>query len=258
MGGAPPPVFSDDLAGFIGRVVETDPGISNFLTNFVAGNLPLRLAPTLQWATTGGSMQAQFGVVLNPAVPGTAPVFVSQAAAGGQSATPQVATPAGSVGDLMLAMISSFEQGSITPPSGWTRADQLSDNVGAGFVELWFKYATASEPADVTFTLGGNAFYQLNVVRYSGVAGNASTPTPFAALKGLMYGTTAASANVKVGSPGINGTFQSNGSNIFLWFGQVAGGNTVSGSPSISGGSGIATVRSQASNNASFVVEAGF
>lgn len=56
-------------------------------------------------------------------------------------------------GDLLLVQIANtitLDPGTITPPAGWAA---LLLTVGSPGVGLWYKIATASEPASYTFTL---------------------------------------------------------------------------------------------------------
>jgi hypothetical protein len=72
----------------------------------------------------------------------------------GLSTNPVPAPPAGTVaGDLLVAIQTSDLNGSqaaMTAPTGWTEAGS-SGRLGTGFMKVWTKVATGSEPASYSF-----------------------------------------------------------------------------------------------------------
>ena len=69
--------------------------------------------------------------------------------------------------DLMLTAVGRWGTGSVTPPSGWTLVRRTENSGGA--LEVFFKVATASEPASYTFTAEAKGGTALGMQVFSGV-----------------------------------------------------------------------------------------
>jgi len=126
-----------------------------------------------------------FGVLLQ-----AAPQFetVSTATQPSREQFITISLPAGTVeNDLMIATISTDGVETIVAPSGWILVKQ--DNNTTVTLAVFYRVATASEPADYTFTWGSNEQAAGAILRYSGAdindpidvsviaTGNSETPT---------------------------------------------------------------------------------
>src|SRR3712207_3036272 len=80
-------------------------------------------------------------------------------------------TPVGVVeGDLLICVQTSDVNGSLaamTAPAGWTQIGS-SSRVDVGFMKVWRKTATASEPASYTFVDSSSAHGSAVVVAVTG------------------------------------------------------------------------------------------
>lgn len=54
--------------------------------------------------------------------------------------------------DLLVAHVGADNNGTISPPSGWTSIRKTSDGGGTSFIESFYKVATSSEPSTYDFT----------------------------------------------------------------------------------------------------------
>jgi hypothetical protein len=103
----------------------------------------------------------------------TTPAPVYRTATGGSIASKSlfVSTPAGiQAGDLLIAVITNRDSWPLPTPAGWNliRRDSNGAVIQAA---LFYRVATASEPAGVTFTLTGASSSQMagGILAYSGV-----------------------------------------------------------------------------------------
>lgn len=89
-------------------------------------------------------------------IPGGPPIIktgVTSAATGPPVASSlSVTRPAVQNGDLLLASIIAGENGTITPPSGWTAVTGSETGAHDARLKLYYRYATASEPSSYTFS----------------------------------------------------------------------------------------------------------
>jgi hypothetical protein len=107
--------------------------------------------------------------------------------------TTAIPAPAGvTTGDLLVAILSSDENATVTPPAGWTSAGGNTAN--AVFLNVFTKVANGSEPASYTFTLPAGSTDSAVATILAVQAGSYDTTTP---LYGLTVGGsgTAASAH---------------------------------------------------------------
>jgi Bacterial Ig domain/Purple acid Phosphatase, N-terminal domain len=117
----------------------------------------------------------------------TAPGFRSQSS---MTNGTTIAKPGGAVsGDLLLATLEvDADPVTVTGPSGWTL---LLDTVaargtGSAFhAQVWYKVATASEPATYTWSVPGGTWVDMGVLDYSGV----NTSSPIDASNGTYDGS---------------------------------------------------------------------
>jgi hypothetical protein len=108
----------------------------------------------------------------------TTPAPVYRTATGGSTGSNSltISTPAGiQAGDLLIAVIANRDSWPLPTPAGWNliRRDSNGTVIQAA---LFYRVATASEPAGVTFTLTGASNSQMagGIMAYSGV--NATSP----------------------------------------------------------------------------------
>ena len=103
--------------------------------------------------------------------------YVASSTAGGAAPTASITVnaPAGLVaGDLMLAMISQrtsnlpLDQNMVSTPVGWTLVLSQDDGSTVG-MSIYRKVATASEPANFTWTLGSSGRTSGAILAFSGV-----------------------------------------------------------------------------------------
>lgn len=81
-----------------------------------------------------------------------------------------ITTPAGTAsGDLLLATLSTDSDEAFDTPPGWTLVGQENSG-GSVSVAVFYRIATASEPADHTFIWGSNEEAAGAILRYSGVS----------------------------------------------------------------------------------------
>lgn len=89
--------------------------------------------------------------------------------------------PTGTVaGDLLIAIHGSDQDGSLaamTAPSGWTLIGSSSSFTTAGFIKVWSKVATSSEPSSYTFADDASADAVLGIVCIA--AGTYKSSAPF-------------------------------------------------------------------------------
>lgn len=87
----------------------------------------------------------------------------------GSSATDTVTATYGATptdNNLLIAVYrANTDESTVTPPSGWTRANTVA--VTVGHHSIWYKIAS-SDPAGVTFTATGATLGQLHIYEYSG------------------------------------------------------------------------------------------
>ena len=212
----PPPVISNVQAGSI-----TSSGATITWTTDVASDTTVRYGTTTSYgstASTAGAVTGHTQALSGLAASTTYHYQVQSKDAFGQvssssdftfttavSTTPPsfrsastvtngttVSKPAGvAAGDLLLATIEvDADPVTVTPPNGWTL---LIDTVAAQgtanawHAQVWYKVATASEPASYTWTVGGSPWVDIGLAAYSGV----STTNPFDAFSGRDAGVTA-------------------------------------------------------------------
>lgn len=99
--------------------------------------------------------------------------FVGATTAGGSNITSiQVAVPSGvQAGDLLLAQVSINSNRTVTAPSGWTlieRRQHDPSSTSYGFSQLYYRIASASEPASYTWNLSGIAYVAAAIAAYRG------------------------------------------------------------------------------------------
>lgn len=86
------------------------------------------------------------------------------------------------VGDLLIAIHGSDQDGSLTAmtaPSGWTLVGSSGSFTTAGFIKVWSKVATSSEPSTYTFADDSSADAVLGILCIA--AGTYKTSAPFTA-----------------------------------------------------------------------------
>ncbi|MCY1043672.1 cell wall anchor protein [Corallococcus sp. bb12-1] len=149
--------------------------------------------------------------------------YRSSSTAGGISLTTLTLTkPAGTVaGDVLLARIvnRNVVAAVATPPAGWTflRSDQSASQIKAW---VFYKVATASEPASYAFTLDLASNLAGSISAFSG----ANPTNPIDAHTGQKNGTTASFITPPLSTSTANG--------VAVWFGsQLWAGSTCPASP---------------------------
>lgn len=161
-----------------------------------------RIRPSLFLATRCWSLCL---VLLLPGFAVAVPQFGSSSTTSASSGvtTLTIATPAGTAsGDLLLATISLDGDTSFDIPAEWTLVDQGQSNGNASTLAVFYRIATATEPASHIFTWSGNQEAAGALLRYTGV----STSSPidaFAVGSGQSTSptspaTTALSADTRV------------------------------------------------------------
>ncbi len=140
-----------------------------------------------------------------PGLAVAAPQFESSSTANASSSvtTLTIATPTGTAtGDLLLATVSTDGDRTLNTPADWTLLDQGQSSGSDSTLAVFYRIATATEPANHTFTWSGGEEAAGAIVRYSGVStsnpidasatgtGQSTSPTSPAA--------TALSANTRV------------------------------------------------------------
>ena len=104
-----------------------------------------------------------------------------------------VARPSGVVaGDLLLATMEvDADPVTVTPPSGWTLLLDTPAAIGTAdpwHAQIWYRIATASEPASYTWTVSGSPWVDIGLAAYGGV----SATSPFDGFSGRYAGVTTA------------------------------------------------------------------
>lgn len=126
------------------------------------------LSRLLQLAALLGLM-----LLLLPPVTVAAPAFQSLATA--TAGNPDVSTltipvPAGTAsGDLLLAIVSTDSETTLNTPVGWTLLDQ-GNSSAAVTMAVYYRIATAAEPASYSFNWGSSEEVAGAILRYSGVS----------------------------------------------------------------------------------------
>ena len=144
---------------------------------------------------TAGSLAPPSSVTVTqtcPAMP--APVFRAASGATALNAL-YLTTPVGTVaGDVLVAHVSNRDNWPMATPAGWTLVRRDSNGTQVQAAVFW-RLATASEPAGVTFTLTGATNSQLvgGILAYSGV----STTNPIH-VSGVNTGTGATATTPSV------------------------------------------------------------
>jgi hypothetical protein len=126
------------------------------------------------------------------AVPG--PVYRAATGASGVNSV-YLTTPAGiAAGDLLIAHVSNRDSWPMPTPAGWTLIRRDSNGTQVQAAVFW-RVATASEPAGVTFALTGSSTTELvgGILAYSGV----STTSPVNA-SGVSTGSGATATTPSV------------------------------------------------------------
>ncbi|MEM9847988.1 MAG: hypothetical protein AAF847_08865, partial [Bacteroidota bacterium] len=109
-----------------------------------------------------GDYNADYALVIDPTITFEmmmAPTFVEDANASSDANSLTVNLPTGTMADdVMIAtvVIDGFDLATVTAPSGWTQIDQGNAQGDVAAVATFWKTATASEPANFTFSWGTN------------------------------------------------------------------------------------------------------
>lgn len=112
-------------------------------------------------------------VLLLPGLASAAPQFGSSSEANASSnvTTLTIATPAGTAsGDFLLATISLDGDTSVNTPAEWTLIDQGQSNGNTPTLAVFYRIASAAEPATHTFTWSSNQEAAGALLRYTGVS----------------------------------------------------------------------------------------